>query len=713
MTGLGASLPPRIAESTGPTYYVGGAGASDSNPGSSALPWATVTKAHAAAPQGSTVKVRPGTYPEGDQVVNRGGTPTSVITIEADDPANKPTILGRFVFAGINAAYLRLRNVNYDGDAAVTSVVKLTDTGPDHSLYGIGAHHIEFYNCQFMDSIGSGAGILTSGSSVHHIQFWNCIAHDNSPTTTTAHGWYINGGYEIHLINCIARDNGGYGYHVYKSGASTLRDIFFYNCKGYSNNLRGGFIVTDDGLDTALTTVRAVHFYNCEATFNNQNPGSQFGFEFRFSAISDFTGYEVNTMNNCFSFGNANGDITTNGKPACVVNTNFKTGQDPLYFNPVQMDFHPRPGSPLIGLGLGEYTPPMDIDGVIRQEVVAGPYVPSTVTSIISTPANNTSFGTGTVASGTPISVTKPTGVINGDLVIVAISTTDPADFTPPAGWTQLYEVAETTTDSWLGIYTKLAAAEGASWSFTSVGTETYAYAVLALRGVHPTTPIGASACASQPLSKTQSTPAIVVTTPNAFIVGIWEIDGAGPSVTWTPPGSPFVRAVEAVEGTLFQAVMIGFEDLNNRTGSMQRTATGQNDLAVTAIIEIVAAPVAAPVIPDKVSSGYLRNADGALITVPVGSAAAPTKWQDGKLRDAAGKLVVTTSLSGAKMKGGFLQGPSGELVVANPGTPPYKWREGEYIDANSALVTTAWPGGGQRFRQGYLRVSSGPLVVV
>lgn len=64
-------------------YYVGGTGASDSNPGTSSLPFATIQKAASIAVSGSIVNIRAGTYRETITPANSGVTfqPDGVATV--------------------------------------------------------------------------------------------------------------------------------------------------------------------------------------------------------------------------------------------------------------------------------------------------------------------------------------------------------------------------------------------------------------------------------------------------------------------------------------------------------------------------------------------------------------------------------------------------------------------------------------------------------
>lgn len=58
--------------------------------------------------------------------------------------------------------------------------------------------------------------------------------------------------------------------------------------------------------------------------------------------------------------------------------------------------------------------------------------------------------------------LSKPSGTVDGDLLIAFISGSQPADSTP-SGWTQ--ELVDVSTRNW-SIYSKIASSEGASWTW-------------------------------------------------------------------------------------------------------------------------------------------------------------------------------------------------------------------------------------------------------
>jgi hypothetical protein len=99
------------------------------------------------------------------------------------------------------------------------------------------------------------------------------------------------------------------------------------------------------------------------------------------------------------------------------------------------------------------------------------------------------SYATGVGTS--PITLTKPTGTVEGDLLVVNIIYDDPRDWvTPPTGWTATISNGDGgVLRSY--VFTKIAgASEPASYDFTFLGTKNTAAVIAAFRGVY-STPIG------------------------------------------------------------------------------------------------------------------------------------------------------------------------------------------------------------------------------
>lgn len=95
---------------------------------------------------------------------------------------------------------------------------------------------------------------------------------------------------------------------------------------------------------------------------------------------------------------------------------------------------------------------------------------------------NGVSTGTST---GTSIAVTKPSGVQDGDILIVGMYHDDATMSTVPDGWTEIASVEQTNTSPhfWLRKYWKRASSEGASWTWVIGTSGWYAWECAAYTG--------------------------------------------------------------------------------------------------------------------------------------------------------------------------------------------------------------------------------------
>jgi len=369
---LGSALPDRQPESSGTVYYVDkdSGAASNGNTGTDeAHPWATIGKAFQSAPANALVRVKKAAQPYHESLsISRGGAASHPITIQAYDPADKPVMLGAQNMSGAGAAYWRLRNLVFDADGTHSVAFKATFTGSNRRATGVGAHDIEFDGCEALNSSGSGAGWLLSGDDVHAVQWWNCLAHNNDTGDTTAHGWYLDGGHDLHHMNCIARDNGGYGFHMFHGDEQTVHHANFYNCLSVSQEGRAGWIVQYDGpTDNVNLVEHHILWRNCISAYNATS-----GWRFKADPITNWAGYTPNTMDWCLSYGNPDVDVDA-VDPEMIVNTNMST-DDPMFTDPGSNDFTLQPGSSAIGYGDEAYCPPIDYTGAVRSQCDAGPY---------------------------------------------------------------------------------------------------------------------------------------------------------------------------------------------------------------------------------------------------------------------------------------------------------------------------------------------------
>jgi len=71
------------------------------------------------------------------------------------------------------------------------------------------------------------------------------------------------------------------------------------------------------------------------------------------------------------------------------------------------------------------------------------------------------------LSTRTNITVTKPAGVVDDDILIASIAIDTDTAITPPAGWTEITVVDESTVDLDLYVYWKRASSEGANYTWT------------------------------------------------------------------------------------------------------------------------------------------------------------------------------------------------------------------------------------------------------
>lgn len=390
---LGTAIPARMRESDGTVYYVDKdhGSASDSNAGTSeAAPWATISKAFSGPAANGIVKVKKGATPYAAGVTSTRslGSEANLVTVEAYNPADKPVISGKVQLNG-GASYWRVRNLIADG----------TGVALGGSLFGAdSSNHIEWYGCVAKNAPGEatpvGPGVQGFQPDNCSFLWWvNCVAQDGGNVDTRDHGWYVESGTDYYWLNCIAYGNCGYGWHCYNgTGTEAFARLYWFNCLSDDNFRNGvgraGFILQSDHADGSVDTVKDAHYYNCLSTFHNDvgtDTTSRYGWRMRQArnhtqtSIDNWAGgYPKSSIESCLSYNNASGDkeFTSGGASEASVQTvsNFITGQNPLYVNQASRDYHLQAGSPAIGAGLADYTPPFDFAGNARTQADLGPY---------------------------------------------------------------------------------------------------------------------------------------------------------------------------------------------------------------------------------------------------------------------------------------------------------------------------------------------------
>src|SRR3990172_2380674 len=137
----------------------------------------------------------------------------------------------------------------------------------------------------------------------------------------------------------------------------------------------------------------------------------------------------------------------------------------------------------------------------------------------------------------------KPTGTLDNDILIAFIVASGSGDevFSAPSGWV-LVQTDPAPVDFSVWSYRKVAASEGASWTWTMVDVSNYRVIVVAISGGNTTSPINVSTAEAAATVNTIALGAITTTVDGCLIVSMAAVDATGAARTWTADGTPDER---------------------------------------------------------------------------------------------------------------------------------------------------------------------------
>src|SRR5712671_3222745 len=211
-----------LSHATSATFYVS-TGGSDSNPGTAAQPFRTITRAYGAAGAGTTILVGPGTYTDYSSGwgihLGASGTASSPIVLRSQTP-------GAAVIDGQNASD---RNVGFfiDGNYNVIDGFEIKN-GPKGGIT-IWANNNQILNCNIHNN-GNPATSSTQGqdgvysdevTSANSYRA-NYIHHNGRAGSNLDHGLYLCGKNEV-VINNILLANAANGLQV--AGYTTVANL--------------------------------------------------------------------------------------------------------------------------------------------------------------------------------------------------------------------------------------------------------------------------------------------------------------------------------------------------------------------------------------------------------------------------------------------------------------------------------------------------------
>ncbi len=213
----------------------------------------------------------------------------------------------------------------------------------------------------------------------------------------------------------------------------------------------------------------------------------------------------------------------------------------------------------------------------------------ATVRQIINHRATATA-NTGAATAAT-LTITKPAGTAQGDVLVAAIVADGGTGttITPPAGWT-LARTETQTTNLRTSVYTKTAgASEPANYAFTFSTARKAAGSMTAYTGVDPTAPVEANAGANSATAATVlNAPSVTTLSNHRTIVAVY---GTRVAATFTPGSGVTERADTATSGTPSVTASVADRNLA-ATGASGTTTATATVAGVHALVTIALKPI-------------------------------------------------------------------------------------------------------------------------
>lgn len=185
-------------------------------------------------------------------------------------------------------------------------------------------------------------------------------------------------------------------------------------------------------------------------------------------------------------------------------------------------------------------------------------------------------------AAPTSLTVTKPTGVVDNDLLLAFVTIAgDKTISGVPTGWTTVGSVTTGTAtgDCTQAVYRKIASSEGASYTWTFSGGVDAAAAILAYSGSSTTAPVNVSH--SNLMSSSTTTMTSASNTPNVadtITISSFGVNaGLVGDLTFTLPSGTVKRAEADPAGTTTNRAVVAVYDESTPTA----TATGAKSTTV------------------------------------------------------------------------------------------------------------------------------------
>lgn len=222
-------------------------------------------------------------------------------------------------------------------------------------------------------------------------------------------------------------------------------------------------------------------------------------------------------------------------------------------------------------------------------------------------------------SAGTSLTIAKPTGTVDGDLMVAIVSKRDDdGDWAAPDGtWTLLFE---TTTlegnDMRFAVFYKIASSEGSSYVFTNSASDAEAGGIITIRGVNPSNPINVHATAEKDDAvNTFTGPSVTTTEDNCLLLMVLTTERFVEGIT-EPSGS--TEQWDLVGGTATRMTnTLATKSQASAGSSGTYTWSATTNLFCGGMFATIAIEPGAIDTPLTVDDGLL-NVDGQTINVPI-----------------------------------------------------------------------------------------------
>jgi len=138
--------------------------------------------------------------------------------------------------------------------------------------------------------------------------------------------------------------------------------------------------------------------------------------------------------------------------------------------------------------------------------------------------------------AATSVTVSKPTGTVEGDVMIAALGWDANGSITAPSGWTLIRSTLYDVDNNVAAWYKVAGASEPADYTWSQPGNDDFSVGIATYYNVNTGNPINIENAQTNTTSSNVVAPSITTTAANTMLVFIGSIDHNNVGNTWTPP---------------------------------------------------------------------------------------------------------------------------------------------------------------------------------